>query len=57
MEDTKLRFVRRISELILINGISQEKLAEIADKDSTYVTRIENGKRNVSRSGGIWNRG
>lgn len=29
-------------------GISQEKLAELADLDRTYISGIERGKRNVS---------
>jgi len=30
------------------HGLSQEKLAELADLDRTYVSGIERGKRNVS---------
>ena len=29
-------------------GISQEKLAELADIDRTYLASVENGRRNIS---------
>lgn len=38
----------RIKELRKAQGISQEKLAEIADLDRTYVSGVERGKRNAS---------
>ena len=38
----------RIKELRGDKKISQEKLAEIADLDRTYVNSVENGKRNIS---------
>ena len=48
MIDIKLRFGKRVRELRYAKGMSQEKLAEIADIDRTYITGIENGRRNVS---------
>jgi len=38
----------RIRELRKALGISQEKLAEIASIDRTYLASVENGKRNIS---------
>lgn len=38
----------RIFELRRAQNISQEKLAEKADLDRTYVSSVERGKRNVS---------
>ena len=48
MDNIKVRFGKRIREMRLLKGISQEKLAELADLDRTYITGIERGKRNVS---------
>ena len=48
MEDIKIRFGRRLRELRLEKGWSQETLANLADIDRTYVPGIESGKRNVS---------
>lgn len=39
---------QRIRELRLIKGISQEQLALRAELDRTYMTSVENGKRNIS---------
>jgi transcriptional regulator with XRE-family HTH domain len=38
----------RIKELRQQKGISQEKFAELADLDRTYISGIESGKRNIS---------
>lgn len=38
----------RIRELRLQMKISQEALANIAEIDRTYMTSVENGKRNIS---------
>lgn len=38
----------RINKLRIEQNLSQEKLAEKADLDRTYVSSIERGKRNVS---------
>jgi len=48
MDNIKVRFGKRIREMRLLKGISQEKLAELADLDRTYITGIETGKRNIS---------
>ena len=48
MEDIKIKFGQRVKELRLTKGYSQEKLAELADLDRTYIPGIEAGKRNVS---------
>ena len=48
MYNIKIRFGNRIRELRLLKGVSQEKLAELADLDRTYITGIEKGKRNIS---------
>lgn len=48
MDDIKIKFGQRIKKLRLAKGYSQEKLAELADLDRTYIPGIENGKRNVS---------
>ena len=41
-------FGLRVKELRLVLKLSQEKLAYKADIDRTYMTSLENGKRNVS---------
>ena len=38
----------RIKQLRKEAGISQEKLAELASLDRTYINSVENGKRNIS---------
>lgn len=48
MHDIKVRFGKRVREIRVSKEISQEKLAELADLDRTYITGIETGKRNVS---------
>jgi len=48
MDDIREKFGSRIKDLRIARGYSQEKLAEIADLDRTYIPGIENGKRNVS---------
>jgi len=42
------QFGKRVRELRLAKGLSQEALALKAELDRTYMTGIENGKRNVS---------
>ncbi len=46
--DIKANVGNRIRELRKIKGVSQETLAGIADIDRTYMTSVENGKRNIS---------
>ncbi|MCC8173564.1 MAG: helix-turn-helix domain-containing protein [Odoribacter sp.] len=41
-------FGKRVKEERLALNLSQEKLANMADIDRTYLPDIENGKRNVS---------
>lgn len=48
MDGISVKFGQRVKELRLLKGYSQEKLAEIADLDRTYIPGIEAGKRNVS---------
>jgi transcriptional regulator with XRE-family HTH domain len=38
----------RIRQLRNAKGISQEELGHLADLDRTYITSVENGKRNIS---------
>ena len=44
----KLAVGQRIKELRNNLGISQEALANKAEIDRTYVTDVENGRRNIS---------
>jgi transcriptional regulator with XRE-family HTH domain len=48
MMDIKKKFGQKIKDLRLAKCWSQEKLAQKADLDRTYITGIETGKRNVS---------
>lgn len=38
----------RIKQLRIAKGLSQEKLALEVGLDRTYITSVENGKRNIS---------
>ena len=44
----KQKFGTNLKKLRLAQGLSQEKLALIADLDRTYIPSIEKGLRNVS---------
>jgi len=44
----KIKVGKRIKELRGNLGISQEALANKADLDRTYVTDVENGRRNIA---------
>lgn len=46
--DIKVAYGEKIKAIRKSQNISQEKLAELADLDRTYISDIENGKRNVS---------
>jgi transcriptional regulator with XRE-family HTH domain len=46
--DIKIRIGQRIRELRSKLGISQEQLALRSELDRTYMTSVENGKRNIS---------
>ena len=44
----KIQFGNKIKTLRKNAGISQEKLADLAGIDRTYISSIEKGERNVS---------
>ena len=44
----KLKFGKKIKEIRLKKGLSQEALANLADIDRTYLPSIEKGETNVS---------
>jgi len=46
--DIRLRFGKKVKELRLSKGLSQESLALKANLDRTYIPSIEKGERNVS---------
>jgi transcriptional regulator with XRE-family HTH domain len=46
--DIRMKVGQRIKELRLLKKISQETLSNIAEIDRTYMTSVENGKRNIS---------
>ncbi|PHK27311.1 hypothetical protein VF13_41690 [Nostoc linckia z16] len=48
MEDVKIKFGNKVKSMRIEKGLSQEKLAEMADLDRTYIPGIEAGKRNIS---------
>jgi transcriptional regulator with XRE-family HTH domain len=46
--DPRTIFGRRVREIRLQRGLSQEKLAERADLHRNYVGGVERGERNIS---------
>ena len=44
----RYRFARRLREIRLAKGLSQEALADLAGLHRTYVSGLERGIRNVS---------
>ena len=48
MPDIQERFGQRLRKLRTQKGVSQEKLAELADLHRTYVSGVEPGERNIS---------
>lgn len=46
--DAKIKIGKRIKALRLEKNLSQEQLALKAEIDRTYMTSVENGKRNIS---------
>lgn len=47
-KDIVISFGERIREFRHASGLSQEKLAEVANLDRTYISGIECGNRNVA---------
>ncbi|PSK99279.1 helix-turn-helix domain-containing protein [Cecembia rubra] len=48
MMDIKVAYGEKVKAIRKSQNVSQEKLAELAELDRTYISDIENGKRNVS---------
>ena len=46
--EVKVQIGLRIKELRKKEGISQQELSFRSDLDRTYITQVENGKRNIS---------
>lgn len=46
--DIKDRIGQRLKALRKEKGITQEKLSFDSDVDKTYISEVENGKRNIS---------
>lgn len=46
--DPRVLFGRRLRELRVARGLSQEALADAASLDRTYISSCERGRRNVS---------
>jgi transcriptional regulator with XRE-family HTH domain len=46
--DPRILFGKRVRELRLALGLSQEELAELAELHRNYVGGVERGERNVS---------
>ncbi|MCA9078464.1 MAG: helix-turn-helix transcriptional regulator [Planctomycetaceae bacterium] len=46
--DIKIRFGEKLRSIRTKQGVSQEKLAELAGLHRTYVSSVERGERNVS---------
>ncbi len=46
--DIKVAFGKRLRSLRKAKKLSQEKLAELANSDRTYISDVELGKRNIS---------
>ncbi len=48
MADIRLRFGKRLREIRLAKGLSQEKLGEVAGLHRTFISMTERGERNVT---------
>jgi transcriptional regulator with XRE-family HTH domain len=46
--DIRKQFGKKLKELRLKQGLSQEKLAELCNLHRTYISSVERGKRNIS---------
>jgi transcriptional regulator with XRE-family HTH domain len=44
----RLIFAKRLREIRLKKGFSQEKLGELSSLHSTYISSVERGERNVT---------
>jgi transcriptional regulator with XRE-family HTH domain len=44
----RIIFAKRIREIRLEKGISQEKLAELSNLHRTYISSVERGERNIT---------
>jgi transcriptional regulator with XRE-family HTH domain len=44
----KSKIGQRIRDIRYTKNISQEELGHLAELDRTYITSVENGKRNIS---------
>jgi len=47
-KNIKKAFGKKLRSLRLSKNLSQEKVAELADLDRTYISSVELGKRNIS---------
>ena len=47
-KNIKSAFGEKLRSLRLSKNLSQEKVAELADLDRTYISSVELGKRNIS---------
>jgi len=47
-KNIKRTFGQKLRSLRLSKNLSQEKVAELADLDRTYISSVELGKRNIS---------
>jgi transcriptional regulator with XRE-family HTH domain len=48
IEDPRVAFGLALRNLRLKHGLSQEKLAELAEVHRTYIGDVERGKRNIA---------
>lgn len=46
--DKKAEYGKKVKEIRKNRGVTQESLADLSGLDRTYISDIENGKRNVS---------
>ena len=46
--DIKVKFGKQLRHIRIQKGLSQEKLANLAELDRTYIPSIEKGERNIS---------
>lgn len=46
--DIKEKIGKHLKELRNAKGLTQEKLSYESDVDKTYISEVENGKRNIS---------